>query len=247
MGVAAVIPARLGSTRLPAKPLLRETGKFLIQHVVERVRQAGRVSRVIVATDSEQIVDACRQFGAEAMLTRPDHASGTDRIAEVAARLTEETIVNVQGDEPEMPPGHVDRLVAALERADTPMATLAAPLAEAEADNPNRVKVVLRADGRALYFSRARIPFNRDGGPLPAGLGYLLHLGLYAYRREFLLRYPTLAPSPLEQAEKLEQLRALHHGYEIAVAVVDGHCAGIDTPEDYAAFVARQRAVGGSQ
>ncbi len=206
------------------------------------MRLAEGIGRVLVATDDARIVDACASFGAQAVLTRPDHPSGTDRIAEVAAQLPEaDTIVNVQGDEPEVQPEHVGALVRALIESGLPMATLCEPLDDASAANPNRVKVVTRADGRALYFSRSPIPHNRDGGPWPAGAGYRLHLGLYAYRREFLLAYPTLPPAPLEQAEKLEQLRALYHGYDIAVAEVTGHRPGIDTPEDYAAFVARWR------
>lgn len=241
MGVVAIIPARMASTRLPNKPLLKETGKYLIQHVVERVRQARGLDRIIVATDDRRILDACAEFGAEAVLTRADHPSGTDRIAEVAAGLTEEFILNVQGDEPEMPTGHIEAVVRALRESGAPMSTAAVPMSEEEVDNPNRVKVILRADGRAIYFSRSRIPFNRDGGPLPAGLGYLLHLGIYGYRRDFLMRYPSLPACPLEQAEKLEQLRVLYHGYDIAVAVVSGHFSGIDTPRDYAAFVQRTK------
>lgn len=241
MGVAVIIPARMASTRLPNKPLLRETGKYLIEHVVERVRQARGIDRILVATDDERIVRACVSFGAEARMTRADHPSGTDRIAEVAATLDDEWILNVQGDEPELPVAHLEAALRALRASGAAMSTVSAPLPEAEADNPNRVKVVCRADGRALYFSRSRIPFPRDGGPLPEGIAYRLHVGLYGYRREFLLRYPGLPPCPLERAERLEQLRALYHGYEIAVADVDGHAAGIDTPEDYAAFVRRVR------
>lgn len=245
MSVAVIIPARLGSTRLPEKPLLKETGKYLIQHVVEKVSGSSRADRVIVATDSERIVAACREFGAEVVMTRADHESGTDRIAEVAAGLDEPWIINVQGDEPSLAADHVDRLIELLQSTDAPMATLAAPLAPADLNNPNRVKVVCRDDGRALYFSRSPIPHNRDGGDLPAGIGYLLHLGLYGYRREFLLKIPTMPPAPLELAERLEQLRVLAAGYDIAVALVAQAGAGIDTPEDYEAFVRHWRATHG--
>jgi 3-deoxy-manno-octulosonate cytidylyltransferase (CMP-KDO synthetase) len=243
MSVAVIIPARMASTRLPDKPLLKETGKYLIQHVVERVRQARGIDRILVATDDQRIVRACAQFGAEAVMTRRDHPSGTDRIAEAAAKLDQELILNVQGDEPELPAGHIEACLSALRDGGAPMATVACPLAAEDAANPNRVKVVLRRDGRALYFSRSLIPFPRDGGPLPPGLTHLLHIGMYGYRREFLLEYPKLPPCPLEQAEKLEQLRALYYGYDIAVAQVQGHQAGIDTAADYAAFVARMRGV----
>jgi 3-deoxy-manno-octulosonate cytidylyltransferase (CMP-KDO synthetase) len=241
MAVYAIIPARWGSTRLEGKPLLAETGKPLIQHVVEAVRQAKRVDRVIVATDDERIAQAVRAFGGEAMMTRGDHACGTDRISEAAAKLglaDEDVVVNVQGDEPEIPPECVDRLVELIENCDAPMATLATPLASKEADDPNRVKVVLAGDGTTLYFSRAKIPYDRDRA---GGVEYLLHLGVYAYRVAFLKRFSSLTPTAAEQAEKLEQLRTLEHGYRIVADVVDYDGAGIDTAEDYAAFVARTR------
>lgn len=241
MAVYAIIPARWGSTRLEGKPLLAETGKPLIQHVVEAVRQARRVDRVIVATDDDRIAEAVRAFGGEAMMTRADHVCGTDRIAEAAAKLAladRDVVVNVQGDEPEIPPDCVDRLAERIESCDAPMATLATRLAGDQADDPNRVKVVLAGDGTALYFSRARIPYDRDGA---GGVEYLLHLGVYAYRVAFLKRFASLTPTAAEQAEKLEQLRALEHGYRIVADVVDYDGAGIDTAEDYAAFVGRTR------
>ncbi|MHC4564096.1 MAG: 3-deoxy-manno-octulosonate cytidylyltransferase [Planctomycetota bacterium] len=242
MSTIAIIPARYGSTRLEGKMLLAETGKPLIQHVVEAVATAERIDRIVVATDDERIAEAVHQFGGEAVMTSVDCASGTDRIAEAAELLGlgEDSIVtNVQGDEPEMPGESIDRLVELIGSADVPMATLATPLPAAEADDPNKVKVVCDATGRAMYFSRSRIPHDRDAAGFD---GYLLHLGIYAYRVGFLKQFAALPPSLAEQVEKLEQLRALENGYAIAVAVVDHAASGIDTPEDYAAFVARQRA-----
>ncbi len=237
----AIIPARLGSTRLPGKPLLRETGKFLIQHTVEQARRAERLDRVVVATDDPRIVDACASFGAECILTRGDHPTGTDRLAEAAAMMglaEDDVVVNVQGDEPEIPPACIDALVDLLGRAGTPMATLATRIDAERAADPNRVKVVVDRRGRALYFSRSVIPYDRDGAEPVA---YLQHLGLYAYRAGFLRRYAALERTAAERAENLEQLRALQHGWAIAVATVDYDGAGIDTPADYEAFVRRQR------
>ena len=239
MSVIAIIPARYASRRLPGKPLLAETGKPLIQHVVESVRLATRIERVVVATDDGRIFEAVKAFGGEAVMTRADHDCGTDRIGEAAEILSladDDIIVNVQGDEPEIPPHCVDTLVELIEDSDVPMATLAAPLPAEEADDTNKVKVALAHDGTAMYFSRAKIPHDREDH---GKADYLLHLGLYAYRVAFLKRFSSLPPTPAEQAEKLEQLRVLEHGYKIAVAVVDCDSAGIDTPEDYAAFVER--------
>lgn len=238
MKTVAIIPARYGSTRLPGKPLLAATGKPLIQHVVEAVRPARRIEGVYVATDDERIRQAVEAFGGRAILTRADHASGTDRLAEAAETIGlagEDIVVNVQGDEPEIDPGHLDRMVGLLMDSGAAMATLAAPLDEAQAARADNVKVVLAADASAMYFSRAKIPHDRDG----AGARYLLHLGTYAYRKEFLTAFAALPPTPAEQAEKLEQLRALENGYRIAVAVIDSAAPGIDTAEDYAAFVQR--------
>jgi len=244
MRSVAVVPARFASTRLPGKPLLSETGRPLIQHVVESARRAARLERVIVATDDTRIADAVAAFGGECVMTRDDHPSGTDRVAEVAAGLPDaEIIVNVQGDEPEVSGAALDLLVTLLERdGDAPMATLATPIHdEAVYRDPSCVKVVRSASGRALYFSRSPIPLHRDGLPAGGPLG-LLHLGLYAYRREFLLKLATLPPSPLERTEKLEQLRVLEAGYPIAVGLVDEPAIGVDTPEDYRRFVERWRA-----
>ncbi|MDY7009570.1 MAG: 3-deoxy-manno-octulosonate cytidylyltransferase [Planctomycetota bacterium] len=239
MKIVAIIPARYGSTRLPGKPLLDETGKPLIQHVVETVSLAERIDAVYVATDDERIIHAVADFGGCAIMTSGGHISGTDRLAEAADKLDlddGDIIVNVQGDEPEMSPGHIDRLVSLLIDSDCPMATLAAPLSRADAEKPDNVKVVLSSDGSAMYFSRAKIPYDRGGGGK-----YLLHLGIYAYRKEFLLKFAAMPPTSAEQTEKLEQLRALESGYRIAVAVVESAGPGIDTPDDYAAFVARMK------
>ena len=244
MNAAAVIPARYASTRFPGKPLANETGKYLIQHVYEQVSRARSIAQVIVATDDERIRRAVQSFGGRAVMTRADHPSGTDRVAEVAAGLDAEIIVNVQGDEPEIEPGNIDQLVRLLaDDAEVVIGTLACPFpAGADPRDPNAVKVVLDGRGRALYFSRALVPYPRDSGGVPtAGGPWLLHLGIYAYRRDFLLRLAKLPPTPLEQVEKLEQLRALENGYAIAIAVVERSAVGIDTPADYAAFVERMR------
>jgi 3-deoxy-manno-octulosonate cytidylyltransferase (CMP-KDO synthetase) len=250
MEIVGVIPARFASTRLPGKPLLTETGKPLIQHVVEAARQARSLHRIIVATDDRRIADAVAAFGGEAMMTRPDHATGTDRVAEVAAQIeTARIIVNIQGDEPEIAGVTIDRLVSLLERdSGAPMATLATPIRdEAVYRDPSCVKVVCSTSARALYFSRSPIPCHRDGlpdlGSASPPAAYL-HLGLYAYRRDFLLAIDSLPRSPLEAAEKLEQLRVLEAGYPIAVAIVDEPSVGIDTPEDYRRFVERWRRTG---
>lgn len=238
----AVIPARYAASRFPGKPLVNETGRFLIQHVYQQVQRAHRIERVIVATDDRRIADAVASFGGDAVMTRADHVSGTDRVAEVAQGLECDLVINVQGDEPEIDPGQLDRLIEIMEQDDgCPMGTLACPFSAvpgADPSDPAAVKVVLDRRGRAIYFSRSQIPFVRDdAGKMPTQP--LLHLGVYAYRREFLLQLAALKPTPLEQSESLEQLRVLEHGYEIAVAVVDKACVGIDTPEDYAAFVKR--------
>jgi 3-deoxy-manno-octulosonate cytidylyltransferase (CMP-KDO synthetase) len=245
MNVAIVIPARYASSRLPAKPLLKETGKYLIQHVYERASRARCAAEVIVATDDERIFDAVRGFGGRAVMTRADHASGTDRIAEVGAHLQCDTVVNLQGDEPQIEPGALDQLADLL--ASDPvidMATLAAPIVEREVYlSPNVVKVVCDDRGRALYFSRSPIPMVRDGEPDFSAQPprFLQHLGIYAYRREFLLRIAATPPHPLELSEKLEQLRVLGMGGKIRIGLVARAHRGVDTADDYAAFVRSYR------
>ncbi|WUR14793.1 3-deoxy-manno-octulosonate cytidylyltransferase [[Empedobacter] haloabium] len=242
MSFVVIIPARLASTRLPNKPLADLGGKPMIVRVAERARLSG-AARIIVATDHESIRAACVAHGIEACMTRADHPSGTDRIAEVARALAlapEAVVVNLQGDEPLIDPALLAACAGRI-GADVPMATCAHPIGDAaEAFNPNVVKVVLDKAGRALYFSRATIPWARDAFAasrdiLPAGYAPLRHIGLYAYRNDFLQAYPGLEQSPLETIEALEQLRVLWHGHPIAVHVTDAAPApGVDTPEDLA-------------
>lgn len=237
-----VIPARYGSTRLPGKPLADLRGKPMIVRVVEAARRT-RAAGIWVATDDVRVADAVKQHGFDAVLTRPDHATGTDRIAEVAESRNwpdSTVVVNVQGDEPLIDPTLIDSVASAL--VDDPaaaIATAAHPLESAEDFfNPNVVKVVCDAKGCALYFSRAPVPWDRDRfavgrSELPAGLGARRHIGLYAYRVSFLRRYGKLEQSPLERSESLEQLRALWHGYSIRVIdVAHAPAPGVDTPED---------------
>lgn len=245
MQATIVIPARYHSTRLPAKVLLRGTGKYLVQHVYEQAAKARSARRVIVATDDPRIEAAVRSFGGEVMMTRRSHASGTDRVAEVAARISAEIIVNLQGDEPQIEPEALDRLVGLLHRhPDAAMATLATPIRRVEDWlNPNCVKVVLGDEGQALYFSRSPIPHCRDGRPDfdQEPRRYFQHLGLYAYHRDFLRMIAHEPPGILEQTEKLEQLRVLAHGQRIQVGLVPRAYRGVDTPADYEAFVQSYR------
>ena len=240
--VICVIPARYGSKRFPGKPLASETGKPLIQHVCEAAAGAARVDAVLVATDDERIRRAVEAFGGRVVMTRPEHSCGTSRVAEAARAFPDaEIVINLQGDEPDLDPGLLDALVTAME-ADPAIeaATVAGPLAPDEAADPNAVKVVRSAAGDALYFSRAPIPLARDGeaarrAPL------LRHFGIYAYRAAALQAYAAMPPTPLERTERLEQLRWLEHGRGMRVLVTDQRPCGIDTPESYAAFVARYR------
>ena len=242
----AIIPARRAATRLPDKPLLDLGGKPMVVRVAESAQASG-ASRVLVATDDEAIVAACRAHDVEALMTRGDHVSGTDRLAEVATLLAlhdETIVVNVQGDEPLLPAPLIERCARALaEAADCAMATACHRITRfEELQNPNIVKVVLDSAQRALYFSRAPIPFRRDKTS-EAPVAYYLHQGIYAYRRKFLLEFASWPPTPLEQTEKLEQLRALEHGKSIYVMVAARAVHGIDTAEQYAEFVSRQRSV----
>ncbi len=239
MKVTAIIPARYASTRFPGKPLAEILGTTMIEHVYRRTAQAKTVDRVIVATDDQRIFDRVCDFGAEVMMTRPDHPSGTDRLAEVAAAFESDLVVNVQGDEPLIAPQMIDEAVGPL-LADSAiqMGTLCSRILDIEDYlNPNVVKVVCDRNNRALYFSRAPIPQARDisAADLPRCLPDLTarrHIGLYVYRREFLLQYPQLPKMPLEKLESLEQLRALENGIALHVAMTSYACHGVDTPED---------------
>ena len=237
MRIIGIIPARYASTRFPGKPLALIAGKPLIQRVVEQCKQAKSLSEVIVATDDDRIAQVAREF-CRVEMTRADHPSGSDRIAEVASRCECDALVNIQGDEPLIEPAVIDAVAGALAREE--MSTAATPIANAtDYDNPNVVKVVVNAAGRALYFCRRTIPFLREAASRSvseqlAAFPFLKHLGIYGYRRETLLRLVKFPVSPLENAEKLEQLRALENGIQIAVVKVDYDSVGVDAPEDVA-------------
>jgi len=237
-----VIPARYASTRLPGKPLLDRTGKPLIQHVWENARRARLSSEIYVATDDERIVRAVEAFGGRCILTDPGCPSGTDRVAQATKGLATDVVVNVQGDEPELPPETIDRLIGLFADDELKVATAAAHLnRRADYFNPNVVKVVLDEDGFALYFSRSPIPHKRDGEPSKEELARCYqHVGVYAYRHGFLQDFARHSPAFLETMERLEQLRILAMGERIRVILVDEPSAGIDTPEDYERFVARR-------
>ncbi|WP_298068399.1 3-deoxy-manno-octulosonate cytidylyltransferase [uncultured Mailhella sp.] len=230
MDIIAVIPARYASTRLPGKPLVDICGKPMIQHVYERVRSVSLFREVLVATDDQRILDAVTAFGGAACMTSPDCPSGSDRLIEVAKRHEADVYVNVQGDEPLLDPQAIERLARVM--ADEPelqMATLCCPVSREQAQDPNLVKVVMAHNGDALYFSRSPIPYPRPGGAAPQYFG---HVGIYAYRRGLLLSFGSLPPSPLEQTEKLEQLRVLQAGLSIRVLETAPTGPGVDTPED---------------
>jgi 3-deoxy-manno-octulosonate cytidylyltransferase (CMP-KDO synthetase) len=233
--IAGIIPARFGSTRFPGKPLALIAGRPLLRHVVEQCRRAKSLSEIIVATDDTRIWEVAQDF-CHVEMTRPEHPSGSDRIAEVAERISCDAVVNIQGDEPLIDPNVIDAVADALAQAE--MSTAATPVKNlSELDNPNVVKVVVNAAGRALYFSRRTIPYLREAAsrPVPeqlAAFPFLKHLGIYGYRRETLLRLVKFPVSSLENAEKLEQLRALANGIQIAVVQVDYDSIGVDMPED---------------
>ena len=230
--ILGVIPARFASTRFPGKALALLAGKTILQHVFERAKEARYVTQVIIATDDERIADAARSFRAPVRMTRSDHASGTDRVAEVASADSAELVVNIQGDEPLIDPAAIDAAVLAmLDDFDSPMGTLKKAMENPrEIGDPNVVKVVTDRAGRAIYFSRSPIPFVRPDGTAPP-VRYK-HIGLYVYRREFLLGYSDMPVGPLEQAERLEQLRALENGHSIRVVETEYESVGVDTPED---------------
>jgi 3-deoxy-manno-octulosonate cytidylyltransferase (CMP-KDO synthetase) len=233
MSAVGIIPARYRASRYPGKPLALISGRPMIQHVIEGARSAKTLRDVLVATDDERIAAAAAAAGARVAMTSPDHPTGTDRLAEAAARLDDAIVVNIQGDEPLIEGFVIDAAVEALEAdAESEMATVVHALAPAALGDPNRVKAVLDRAGRALYFSRAPIPYRRADAAAPR---WLQHVGLYAYRREFLLRFVTLAQGEAERAEGLEQLRALEHGFRIRCAVIDGwHSVPVDVPADVA-------------
>lgn len=239
MNAIAVIPARLASTRLPRK-MLREIGsKPLIGVVYEAVRSCPLLNDVIVATDSDEILRVCREHGWKAEMTSPNHRSGTERVHEMATRQNADVYINVQGDEPMVRPEQIRALLGLVQNSQAQVGTLKTPASEEDIDNPNAVKVVTDTNGRALYFSRATIPFDRDG----IHPGYFKHLGIYAYRRAALERFVALPESALEKAERLEQLRFLENGISIYVAETPYDSVGVDTEADLQRVIAafRQR------
>ena len=241
--VIGVLPARYGSTRFEGKVLARETGKFLVQHTYEQAKKAKEIDRILIAADDERVKKACDSFGAECVMTSAAHNSGTDRIAQAVANIEADIILNIQADEPEIDPVSLDYITSLmLENPDCPMATLATPFSDIEfIKNPNIVKVILNKNNRAIYFSRSVIPYDRDGGGAGDKKNYLRHLGIYAYRRDFLLKLTTLPQSRLEKIEKLEQLRVIENGFDIFVGKVEHFAEGIDTNEQYQAFAERYK------
>lgn len=233
MKTIAVIPARYGSTRFPAKVLAPLAGKPMIEHVWQKAKQAKEIDQIIIACDHPEVLKVAQQFGAEAVMTDPNHASGSDRIAEVIKNLSVDIILNVQGDEPFIHPALIDGLALLLKNDPAcKMGTVIKPINDkSEFNNPNVVKVVVDAQGYALYFSRSPIPYNRNA-IIPDGLIMYKHLGLYAYRKDFLLQYTRWPKGVLEQTEQLEQLRVLEHGIKIKTMVTDYESIAVDTPED---------------
>ncbi len=248
MKVVVCIPARYSSTRFPAKVLAKDTGKFLIQHVYEQAKLAKLPDNCLIAADDKRIADAAKSFGADCIMTSPDCPSGTDRIAEAVGGLDFDIVVNLQADEPEIDPANIDAVAQLLlDNPDYPMATLAAEFEnESQIADPNIVKVVVASHGSrvtghgiAIYFSRSVIPYDRRQAGIGPVKNYLRHLGIYAYRKDFLLKITKLPQTPLEKIEKLEQLRAIENGFNILVAKVKHTCPGIDTPVQYAEFAKR--------
>ena len=229
--VLVVIPARYGSTRLEGKPLKLIGGRPMIELVYRQAMKMETATEVVVATDDQRVIDAVLAFGGLVEMTSPDHQSGTDRVAEVAARRQADVVVNMQGDEPFIDPATVDLAVRRLlEHGTVKMSTLCVPVTFEEACDPNVTLVVRSLDEMALYFSKAPVPYDREGPP--GGKSHLKHLGLYVFRKEFLLEYATMAPTPLEKREKLEQLRVLETGEKILVVMTDRDSIGVDSPAD---------------
>ena len=232
--ILGVIPARYASSRFPGKVLVSIAGKTMLQHVWERVSRARYVTDLVIATDDERIRASAEKFRARVVMTRADHPSGTDRVAEVASTSNAQLVVNVQGDEPLIDPEAIDAAVLGLlEQEDVPMGTLKKRIEHSpEITDPNVVKVVTDREGNAIYFSRSPIPYVREAGGEPTA--HFKHIGLYVYRRDFLLAYSDLPVGPLERAERLEQLRALENGFRIRVVETEYESMGVDTPEDWA-------------
>jgi 3-deoxy-manno-octulosonate cytidylyltransferase (CMP-KDO synthetase) len=229
--ILGVIPARYASARFPGKSLAPIAGKTMLQHVWERASQARYLTSLVIATDDERIRAAAQSFSARVVMTRSDHASGTDRVAEAASASNASLVVNIQGDEPAMDPNAIDiAILGLIDNPDAPMATLKKRIERpADVSDPNVVKVVTDSQGMAIYFSRSPIPFVRETGE-PAAL--FKHIGLYVYHREFLMQYPDLPAGPLERVERLEQLRAIENGFKIHVGETEYDSIGVDTPED---------------
>jgi 3-deoxy-manno-octulosonate cytidylyltransferase (CMP-KDO synthetase) len=237
--IIVAIPARYGSSRFEGKVLAKDTGKFLVQHTYERALCAKSVEKVLIATDSEEVRAACESFGAECVMTSTEHKSGTDRIAEAVKAIECDIVVNLQADEPQIVPRYIDKVAGLLAETDwADMSTLVAPFdSKEQVEDANIVKALLDKKGRAIYFSRSVVPYDREAKGAGKVSEYLRHLGIYAYRKEFLLKFTELEQSFLERTEKLEQLRAIENGYSIVAAKVEHAWDGIDTAEQYAAFV----------
>jgi 3-deoxy-manno-octulosonate cytidylyltransferase (CMP-KDO synthetase) len=233
LSILGVIPARYASSRFPGKALVSIAGKTMLQHVWERASQARYLTSIVIATDDPRIRDAAQDFRARVVMTRSDHVSGTDRVAEAASASAAQVVVNIQGDEPMLDPAAIDAAVLGLlEHDEIPMGTLKKRIEDrAEIGDPNVVKVVTDHEGNALYFSRSPIPHGRESSDAPPA--HFKHIGLYVYRRDFLLAYSDLPIGPLEQAERLEQLRALENGFKIRVIETEYESLGVDTPEDW--------------
>lgn len=247
MKIIVVIPARYGSTRFAGKVLAEETGKYLVQHTYERASCAQTVDQTLIATDDERVMDACSRFGGVCVMTSTAHQSGTDRIAEAVADLDVDIVVNLQADEPEIDPAYIDQVAGLLvDHPDAAMATLLAPFENTDdIANPNIVKCITDITEKAIYFSRSVIPYDRQNSGVGQINHYKRHLGIYAYRKDFLMKYTELKPSFLEKREKLEQLRAIENGYTIITAMVKKAWDGVDTEDQYRAFVKRVTQVKG--